>query len=181
MSGRLPSLVKSGEEPVKCPFCQGTVTSSAVKCPSCGGVLATLPVAPPPTHYLPQPLASFAPTRSTSDTFDRTASVILQFQPTGICVSLALPQPMTLGRGTPTNFSTFLDLTDLGAVQHGVSRHHTQLRRDGTRLLVQDLGSTNGTFLNELRLIAHKDYLVSHGARLRLGSLEVVLAFSDLD
>jgi pSer/pThr/pTyr-binding forkhead associated (FHA) protein len=107
--------------------------------------------------------------------------VILQFQPTGICVSLALPQPMTLGRGSATNFSTFLDLTDLGGVQHGVSRHHAQLRRDSNRLMIQDLGSTNGTFLNELRLIAHKDYLVQHCARVRLGTLDVVLAFSDLD
>jgi hypothetical protein len=180
MSGRLPALPKPGEGPVKCPVCQGDVSTSATTCPACGGVLATLPV-PLPTIHLSPSASVLPPARSTSDIFDRCASVILQFQPTGICVSLALPQPMVLGRGAATNFSTFLDLTDLGAVQHGVSRHHAQLRRDGNRLMIQDLGSTNGTFLNELRLIAHKDYLVQHCARVRLGTLEVVLAFSDLD
>ncbi len=35
---------------------------------------------------------------------------------------------------------------------HRISRHHLRLEIDGDRILVEDLGSTNGTFVNEERL-----------------------------
>lgn len=181
MSGLLPALSKIDEHPLLCPVCGHTVSASAVTCPVCGGTLSPTTTPVSPTLCLKPVALNLPPVWHTTQTFDRCASLILQFQPTGICVSLALPQAMTLGRGSPTNFTTFLDLTDLDAVQHGVSRHHVQLRREGSRLMVRDLGSTNGTFLNEQRLVAHRDYAVRHGEHLRLGSLNVILAFSDVD
>ncbi|MDZ7791037.1 MAG: FHA domain-containing protein [Xanthomonadales bacterium] len=35
---------------------------------------------------------------------------------------------------------------------HRISRHHLRLEIDGDRIIVEDLGSTNGTFVNEERL-----------------------------
>jgi pSer/pThr/pTyr-binding forkhead associated (FHA) protein len=51
-----------------------------------------------------------------------------------------LATPVTLlGRGTDC---------DLRLVDPGVSRHHAELRVEDTDVVVVDLGSTNGTFVN---------------------------------
>ena len=47
-----------------------------------------------------------------------------------------------------------------------VSRNHAELRREGRRYLLTDLGSSNGTFVNRVRVQAHP--LVS-GDQLQLG------------
>jgi hypothetical protein len=48
-----------------------------------------------------------------------------------------------------------------------VSRHHAELRRDGERWFLRDLGSTNGTRVNGVRVI--EDVEVRPGDRLSLG------------
>jgi len=50
-----------------------------------------------------------------------------------------------------------------------VSRQHARLRWDGVSWWLQDLGSRNGTYLNEQPCPAHQPCQVPFGARLRLG------------
>ena len=50
-----------------------------------------------------------------------------------------------------------------------VSRQHARLRWDGLNWWIQDLGSRNGTFVNEQRCPAHQELKVPFGARLRMG------------
>ena len=49
-----------------------------------------------------------------------------------------------------------------------VSWRHVRLHRRGLRVLVEDLGSTNGTFLNERRLEGRAQ--VRAGDRIRIGT-----------
>jgi pSer/pThr/pTyr-binding forkhead associated (FHA) protein len=49
-----------------------------------------------------------------------------------------------------------------------VSRRHAELRRQGSKLAITDLGSTNGTFINDVRLRAPQ--LLRHGDRVRVGT-----------
>jgi len=51
-----------------------------------------------------------------------------------------------------------------------VSRRHATLRQDGPLLYVEDLGSTNGTFVNERRISDHEPVLVRPGDSLRFGA-----------
>ena len=57
-----------------------------------------------------------------------------------------------------------------------VSRKHISLKRTDNGLLVEDLGSTNGTFLNDVRI--HKA-LWSPGNRMRIGTTELVMEFEE--
>ena len=41
---------------------------------------------------------------------------------------------------------------DIVITSKRVSREHTQIRRDGWRTYVEDMGSTNGTYLNNERI-----------------------------
>lgn len=66
---------------------------------------------------------------------------------------------------------------------HNVSRQHAVLWRDGRRLYLRDVGSTNGTFVNDRRLPDHTPHELQVGDVLRFAanlSASVVAAPADL-
>ena len=69
-------------------------------------------------------------------------------------------------------------LCDLRLAEQTVSRRHASIEITDLGLLVSDLGSTNGTFLNDARILAA---YVAPGARVRLGeaSLELRAALAE--
>lgn len=70
--------------------------------------------------------------------------------------------PVTIGR-TSTN--------DVVLSDPNVSRHHAELRREGDAWMLVDLGSTNGTLVNDKPARSHE---LSHGDRLRFGTSELI-------
>jgi DNA-binding response OmpR family regulator len=58
-----------------------------------------------------------------------------------------------------------------------VSREHACVRRDGWRVMLEDLGSTNGTFLNDERVLTPT--ALQDDDRVKIG--DVVLVFHDPD
>jgi pSer/pThr/pTyr-binding forkhead associated (FHA) protein len=68
-----------------------------------------------------------------------------------------------------------LDLTPDGGMQEGVSRQHARIYQDGNYLLVEDAGSTNGTFLNDHRLTPHLPSPLRNRDTLRLGRLQLLV------
>jgi len=95
-------------------------------------------------------------------------------------VTLCLDRPVILGRDAADE-PDLLDLTEFNALVHGVSRRHCLLRRIGDRLVIRDLDSTNGTYLNSRRLIPAEDYIVTNGDRVILGSLHIAIWFSPVE
>ncbi|MEF8714899.1 MAG: FHA domain-containing protein [Accumulibacter sp.] len=51
-----------------------------------------------------------------------------------------------------------------------VSRQHGYLRRRAGELVLCDLGSVNGTFVNEARIDAHQEVALKAGDRIRFAS-----------
>ncbi len=77
-----------------------------------------------------------------------------------------------LGRRTSsTQGRVDIDLSPFDALPLGVSRVHAEVavRPDG--VFVTDLGSTNGTWVNGVRLQPHAPHLLRHGDMLALGKL----------
>ncbi len=64
-----------------------------------------------------------------------------------------------------------IDLNRFGAHDKGVSRLHCHLRFEGNSLLAIDLGSANGTFVNDTRVLPDHPAILSDGDVLRLGNL----------
>ena len=58
-----------------------------------------------------------------------------------------------------------------------VSRHHARIYQVEDRLLVEDVGSTNGTFLNRQRLTPHLPHALREGDTLHLGRLQLSVNF----
>lgn len=66
---------------------------------------------------------------------------------------------------------------DIVITSKRVSREHARVRREGWRVILEDLGSTNGTFLNDERVLAPQEL---HDAdRIKIG--DVILVFHDPD
>jgi signal transduction histidine kinase/pSer/pThr/pTyr-binding forkhead associated (FHA) protein len=59
--------------------------------------------------------------------------------------------------------------------QKGISRQHAILQASGTELSVVDLGSTNGTMVNSVRLKPDTPYPLEDGDRLSLGGLDLLV------
>ncbi len=66
---------------------------------------------------------------------------------------------------------------DIVMDRRSVSRFHCQITRDGERLLLEDLSSTNGTFINDVRL--EGVHALSVGDTVRLGDEYLVFSESD--
>jgi predicted component of type VI protein secretion system len=80
----------------------------------------------------------------------------------------SLPAQAILGRATECT---------IVVVHRSVSREHARIRADGRRWRLEDLGSTNGTFLNNERIIVPVQ--LRDGDRLSIGDVEFV--FHDPD
>ncbi len=66
---------------------------------------------------------------------------------------------------------------DIVITSKRVSREHARVRREGWRAVLEDLGSTNGTFLNDERIMASME--LHDKDRIKIG--DVVLVFHDPD
>lgn len=75
----------------------------------------------------------------------------------------------TIGRGGECN---------LKIASGEISRRHCQLTVDDTRVLVCDLGSSNGTYLNGKLIPANQEIELTPGSRLTIGPLKCVVQFT---
>ncbi|MCC7362436.1 MAG: FHA domain-containing protein [Anaerolineales bacterium] len=82
-----------------------------------------------------------------------------------------------LGREGQEQVVPDVNLNAYGAREKGVSRVHAALRRDRNQVLLIDLGSTNGTRLNDRSLTAHQAVKVENGDEIRLGKLLLKISF----
>jgi len=93
-------------------------------------------------------------------------------------VEIPLPSgqdEITIGRvDLVRNIFPDIDLSGYGGESSGVSRMHARLVLQGNQVYVEDLNSTNYTFINKLRLQPGQPYLLSDGDEIRLGLLAMV-------
>jgi hypothetical protein len=66
---------------------------------------------------------------------------------------------------------------DIVITSKRVSREHARVRREGWRVILEDLGSTNGTFLNDERVLTPVE--LHDEDRIKIG--DVILTFHDPD
>jgi len=98
----------------------------------------------------------------------------LHLMDSGKILPLASRNEFTLGRlseGQP--IMPDIDLTPYQAYASGVSRLHAVVKRDMNRVMVMDLGSSNGTYLNGRRLNPHTEESLNHGDIVALGKLKI--------
>jgi len=106
--------------------------------------------------------------------------LLLEVSDGGGSLEVAYSKIIVLGRRDPsTGLKPDVDLTPFAGYRMGVSRRHAELRHliDENVLELWDLGSSNGTHLNEERLTPHRAYRLKDGDVIRLGQLSLRLRF----
>jgi hypothetical protein len=69
-----------------------------------------------------------------------------------------------------------VDLTSLG-IDYGISRTHALIRQTKHGYQITDLDSSNGTWLENERLVPQRPYAVDSGDRIRMGRLNVLFFY----
>ncbi len=85
-------------------------------------------------------------------------------------VEMDVSQPIVVGR-MPYGEANLFDLTPFRGMHLGVSRHHALIRPEDEGFMIRDLRSTNGTFLNSIRLDPEYSYPIRHRDELRFGQI----------
>ena len=171
----IPSIV---DQVIKCFHCGHFCQVQDGQCPNCGEQLQTHP--PVITKQIHSVLSVKYNERPGIVQFGIKDSARLKIADTSTVISLPLERLTILGRKILPGSEELLDLSEFNAFQHGVSRRHCQLQRQDERLILTDLGSSNGTFLNNEGLLPFTNYIVAHDDHLILGTLHFTIAFESM-
>jgi hypothetical protein len=166
---------------ITCPVCQQHEPEGEVFCSECGARLVTLWAEITSTE-------AFIDTAMVRETARLRTSAPLQLAPGQVSLSfvgqggdpviLSGRAEYLLGRDGHEDTVPDVNLNLFGGQDKGVSRAHAALRAERGQLLLVDLGSTNGTRLNGVRLTAQQPVRVSNGDEIRLGRLTLKVHFT---
>lgn len=78
-----------------------------------------------------------------------------------------------VGREDPVSgYFPDIDLTNHGGDEGGVSRKHARIFAQGNQMMLEDLNSTNFTFINQQKLAPHQPQPLNDGDGLRFGRVK---------
>ena len=113
-------------------------------------------------------------------TFTQKTEVVIHIQGASEPVIVQPGSEFLIGRSEANGASSVgLDLAAFEGWRHGVSRIHAKLHHNTTSraLLITDLNSTNGTYVNERRISADTPTRLRDGDMIRLGDLILRIYF----
>jgi len=161
---------------IRCNNCQSENPPGSIFCSECGAQLisADMTTQNIRTDQVRATASTEAPGAPTPPTYlAETAWGSIHLMDSGQILPLDKRNEYTLGRiseGQPV--MPDIDLTSYNAYANGVSRIHASIRRDGKRVIIMDLGSANGSFVNGKRLTSNTERLLGHGDVVALGKLK---------
>jgi pSer/pThr/pTyr-binding forkhead associated (FHA) protein len=99
---------------------------------------------------------------------------IVLASPDGSKLELPSKDEVVIGREDPiSEVFPDVDLTNLGGMENGVSRKHAVIHRSGGDYTVEDMGSTNGTYINKKRIQPHAPQTIKPGDEVKFGKLSL--------
>ncbi len=105
-------------------------------------------------------------------------AIILRVQSTSRPIIIALNKQTTLGRyDGDRRYQPDVDLAMYNALEKGVSAMHATIEHSSDGVMLRDVGSTNGTYLNGRRMVAQQNYILRDGDEIRLGRLVTHIKF----
>jgi len=105
---------------------------------------------------------------------------VIEFRVVGTpnIIKIRVTDEMLLGRPDPTGgIVPEIDLVPYGGRNLGVSRRHALIRTVDNRITIEDLGSANGTYINEHILESGKEYRIRDRDVIRLGHMRLQVHF----
>ncbi|MHB8845502.1 MAG: FHA domain-containing protein [Nitrospirota bacterium] len=90
----------------------------------------------------------------------------------GSTLEIPAKNDVVIGREDPiSEVFPDLDLTGFGGMEKGVSRRHAVIHHSGPDYTVEDMGSTNGTYVNRRKVLPNAPQAIKPGDEIRFGKL----------
>jgi pSer/pThr/pTyr-binding forkhead associated (FHA) protein len=138
---------------MKCPECNMENIEGAIFCEECGAKLEAAAV-----DSITMPGSK--------------VTVLVLASPSGGKLEIPAKNEVVIGREDPfSEVFPDLDLTEFGGADGGVSRKHAVIHRTGTGCTIEDMGSTNGTYVNKKRVQPHAPQEIKPGDEVRFGKV----------
>jgi len=103
---------------------------------------------------------------------EENLNVRLRVRPDGQEILASSQTEYIIGRAYKS-MAPDIDLAPYGGSKAGVSRRHSRLTRRNRDWLAEDLGSTNGTFVNGVKLAPNKPMILTNGDIIRCGQIDL--------
>lgn len=134
-----------------------------------------------PAVFAPDPLME-AEKNIPSGCVKFTSWMILKMEVIGFDTPIVIrpieDKPLLIGRRHESlPVQPQIDLTAYLTDRHGISRRHALLRLRGTRLEIQDLKSTNGTYINGVRFAPKECHQLRHQDIVQIGQIQIRVNF----
>ncbi len=162
-----------------CPHCKNAVAAADVHCKHCNFNLRDVKAAEK-TLVMPHETQDVIQAPARRAYFPKNAYLHLAFEQKEKSINIYFDKEnhAIMGRGLVTDTDVMrIDLAPYGAVQYGVSRRHVRIIRMPATVIVEDLGTLNGTFINGERLSSSHRYVLCEGDTLKMGGLAVKVSF----
>lgn len=169
---------------VECPSCGKQHRPGTLFCTECGVYLpagGTLRTSPLPTDELPRPRAvTQEHALSGADKGESLKSLNLRVVEGDRNLRLSATAEVLLGRlDAAHGIFPDLDLTPDRGLEKGVSRRHAKIIQRKGEFFIEDLGSANGTFLNDQRLTPYLPYPLKSGDKVQIGRVDLEVGWED--
>jgi pSer/pThr/pTyr-binding forkhead associated (FHA) protein len=177
---------------VECPFCHVTHVINTIFCDECGqfigesGGIVTEKFSSVEEEGQPVRWKNPRDTMKINFKDDQEGEqvqvypvICLDIGPGKREIQVQLDRPVHIGRLDATN-NVFpeIDLSSESSSTNAVSRRHARLFMRDNIVMIEDLDSLNGTYINGERLPPFLPVNIADGDSLRLGSLEIGILFS---
>lgn len=158
----------------------------AIRCPNCGQSIEAHregPSPPPTTRQASPPEPAPPPPHRAEDTGTNPGSSESESlaMPEGKRVSLAILQGVDAGKIFPVEKPVVVigrNEADLVLGDTEVSRRHAQIELKGGVVMLKDLKSTNGTYVNEQRVTSQP---LENQAEFRVGATTLMVILTDIE
>jgi len=164
-----------------CPACGHNNSFGALICAKCYALLVDLDISQssstiPPAAEQDVKLPAIHPSTTPDLMGQNSVALYINRSPDPLIVEIQTQA--ILGRSsTSANSQPRIDLTPYGAFERGVSRMHAVIRRTDKGMSIEDLASSNGTWLNGTRLQAYTPNIVKSGDHLQIGHMHIEVHF----
>jgi hypothetical protein len=162
-----------------CPNCKSQESDGAIFCSECG------------TQLIQSDSAQTQKFSTDSDELQNAVFYVdempnqgatwisLHLLETGDIIPISERSEFSLGRLSENQpIEPDIDLTPFKAFDNGVSRLHAIIRHNQGNVVLVDLGSSNGTYVNGLRIMPNIEQPLRHGDIVALGKLKMQIVLS---
>jgi len=166
---------------ILCPNCSHEELVGALFCSECGAQLVFPDGVPNgSTNPIPAVIQNHPgkktgrKEKSISLKFKTDEFIALNIVESGEIIPIRGKREVTLGRSSEGQpIIPDIDLAPYHGYEAGVSRLHVSIQINNQEIILTDLGSANGTRINEKKISSHSSHPIKHGDFLTLGKLKI--------